>query len=189
MSQVTIYFGVAPAIAPIIGGWLFVHAGWHSIFWFLTAVGVVAVGRQLPLAARDPARHAAPAVQRAQPDAGLLAARARTRASCCWRWPAACPSTACSCTCCAAPAFLGEHLGLAPTQFFWFFVLTISGIMGGAWVSGRLAGRISPRRQIRYGFTIMLLVSLVNVAANFAFQAQRRPGRCCRSRYSPSAGR
>ncbi len=39
MSQVTIYFGVAPAIAPIIGGWLFVHAGWHSIFWFLTAVG------------------------------------------------------------------------------------------------------------------------------------------------------
>ena len=27
MSQVTIYFGVAPAIAPIIGGWLFVHAG------------------------------------------------------------------------------------------------------------------------------------------------------------------
>src|SRR6476469_9257882 len=41
MSQVTIYFGVAPAVAPIIGGWLFVHAGWHSIFWLLTGVGVV----------------------------------------------------------------------------------------------------------------------------------------------------
>src|SRR3954467_13635367 len=40
MSQVTIYFGVAPAVAPIIGGWLLVHLGWHSIFWFLTAVGV-----------------------------------------------------------------------------------------------------------------------------------------------------
>ena len=36
MSQVTIYFGVAPAIAPIIGGFLFVHAGWHAIFWLLT---------------------------------------------------------------------------------------------------------------------------------------------------------
>src|SRR4029450_9050575 len=35
MSQVTIYFGVAPAIAPIIGGWLFVHPDWHSVFWFL----------------------------------------------------------------------------------------------------------------------------------------------------------
>ena len=40
MSQVTIYFGVAPAIAPIVGGWLFVHSGWQSIFWFLTLVGV-----------------------------------------------------------------------------------------------------------------------------------------------------
>ncbi len=41
MSQVTIYFGVAPALAPIVGGWLFVHLGWHSIFWFLTGIGVV----------------------------------------------------------------------------------------------------------------------------------------------------
>ncbi|MBC7599572.1 MAG: Bcr/CflA family efflux MFS transporter, partial [Polaromonas sp.] len=41
MSQVTIYFGVAPAIAPIIGGWLFVHTNWHAIFWFLTGVGVL----------------------------------------------------------------------------------------------------------------------------------------------------
>ena len=39
MSQVTIYFGVAPAVAPIVGGWLFVHTGWHSIFWFLALVG------------------------------------------------------------------------------------------------------------------------------------------------------
>jgi MFS transporter, DHA1 family, multidrug resistance protein len=69
----------------------------------------------------------------------------------------------------SAPAFLGEHLGLAPTQYFWFFLLTIGGIMGGAWFSGRYAGRISPRRQIRYGFTIMLVVSMVNVAANFVF--------------------
>ena len=32
MSQVAIYFGIAPAIAPIMGGWLFVLADWHSIF-------------------------------------------------------------------------------------------------------------------------------------------------------------
>jgi DHA1 family bicyclomycin/chloramphenicol resistance-like MFS transporter len=65
-----------------------------------------------------------------------------------------------------APEFLGTHLGLAPTQFFWFFVLTIAGIMGGSWASGRLAGRIAPKRQIRHGFVIMVLVSLANVAAN-----------------------
>ncbi|MBN4688472.1 Bcr/CflA family drug resistance efflux transporter, partial [Escherichia coli] len=50
-------------------------------------------------------------------------------------------------------------------------VLTIGGIMGGAWASGRLAGKIAPRRQIRHGFVIMLAVSLVNVAANALFAA------------------
>jgi DHA1 family bicyclomycin/chloramphenicol resistance-like MFS transporter len=66
----------------------------------------------------------------------------------------------------AAPVFLGEHLHLAPTQFFWFFCFSIGGIMGGAWLSGRLAGKVKPRHQIRHGFLIMLLVSLLNVALN-----------------------
>jgi DHA1 family bicyclomycin/chloramphenicol resistance-like MFS transporter len=71
----------------------------------------------------------------------------------------------------SAPAFLGEHLALAPTQFFWFFILTISGIMGGAWLSGRLAGRIAPKRQIRDGFLIMLVTSVANLAANLLVPA------------------
>jgi DHA1 family bicyclomycin/chloramphenicol resistance-like MFS transporter len=49
MSQITIYFGVAPAIAPIIGGTLFVQLGWHSVFWFLTAVGVLLWGANYKL--------------------------------------------------------------------------------------------------------------------------------------------
>jgi DHA1 family bicyclomycin/chloramphenicol resistance-like MFS transporter len=69
----------------------------------------------------------------------------------------------------SAPAFLGEHLALAPTQFFWFFVLTIGGIMGGAWVSGRMAGKVTPKRQIRIGFAIMLLIAVVNLIANWLF--------------------
>ena len=69
----------------------------------------------------------------------------------------------------SAPVFLGEHLGLGPTQFFWFFMLTISGIMGGAFLSGRLAGHIKPRHQVRHGFVIMLAVSLVNVVLNLFF--------------------
>ncbi len=66
----------------------------------------------------------------------------------------------------SAPVFLGEHLGLAPTQFYWFFMLTVGGIMGGAWLSGRLAGHIQPRRQIRHGFVIMLATSLANILLN-----------------------
>jgi DHA1 family bicyclomycin/chloramphenicol resistance-like MFS transporter len=60
---------------------------------------------------------------------------------------------------------------LAPTEFFWFFVMTISGIMAGAWVSGRMAGRLEPQQQIKYGFIIMLLIAVVNLVANLLFKA------------------
>ena len=71
----------------------------------------------------------------------------------------------------AAPAFLGDLLALEPGQFFWFFILTIAGIMAGAWLSGRLAGKIAPKRQIRHGLLIMVLVSVINLGANLLFPA------------------
>jgi DHA1 family bicyclomycin/chloramphenicol resistance-like MFS transporter len=168
MSQVTIYFGVAPAVAPVIGGWLFVHAGWHSIFWFLTGVGIVlwlANWRLLPETLH--ATHRQPFNLRnllrgywqlgASPRFLLLALASGI------------PFNGMFLYVLSAPAFLGQHLGLAPTQFFWFFLLTIGGIMLGSFTSGRLAGRIAPKEQIRRGFVVMLAVSCVNVAANLLF--------------------
>ena len=169
MSQVTIYFGVAPAVAPIVGGALFVNLGWHSVFWFLTGVGVVlwtANFKLLPETLHESQRQ--PFNMRnlmrgyrelgASPRFLLLALASGV------------PFNGMLLYVLAAPAFLGEHMGLEPTQYFWFFVLTISGIMGGAWASGRLAGKITPRAQIRHGFEIMVVVSLVNVALNLAFK-------------------
>ena len=165
MSQVTIYFGVAPAIAPIVGGWLFVHTGWHSIFWFLTLVGValwIANFKLLPETLHPDLRQPfnVPHLMRgywqlgSSPRFVLLALASGV------------PFNGMFLYVLAAPAFLGEHLALAPTQFFWFFILTISGIMGGAWLSGRLAGKIAPKRQIRHGFVIMFTVAVLNLAAN-----------------------
>jgi DHA1 family bicyclomycin/chloramphenicol resistance-like MFS transporter len=34
-------FGLAPAIAPVLGGWLQVSFGWRSVFWFLSAFGIL----------------------------------------------------------------------------------------------------------------------------------------------------
>jgi len=168
MSQVTIYFGVAPAIAPIIGGWLFVHLGWHSIFWFLTGVGIVLWGanwRLLPETLHATQRQPFNVRNLMQ---GYWAMGSSPRFLL-LAFASGVPFNGMFLYVLCAPAFLGEHLHLAPTQFFWFFLLTIAGIMGGAWASGRLAGRITPRRQIRYGFTIMVFISLVNVVANFIF--------------------
>ncbi len=168
MSQVTIYFGVAPAIAPLIGGWLFVHADWHSIFWFLTAVGVLlwlANFRLLP-ETLHPGHRQAFHPRNLMQGYGQLASSPRFLLL---ALASGIPFNGMFLYVLAAPEFLGTHLALAPTQFFWFFVLTIIGIMGGAWASGRLAGTIEPKRQIRHGFVIMLGVSLVNVAANFVW--------------------
>ncbi|MCM5678782.1 multidrug effflux MFS transporter [Schlegelella sp. S2-27] len=169
MAQITIYFGVAPAIAPIVGGYLFVHADWHAIFWFLTGVGVVLwtanfklLPETLHVTHRQPfnARNLMRGYWQlgANPRFLLLALASGV------------PFNGMFLYVLSAPAFLGEHLRLAPTQFFWFFVLTIGGIMSGSWASGRLAGKIAPRRQIRHGFVIMLAISLVNLGANLLFE-------------------
>jgi DHA1 family bicyclomycin/chloramphenicol resistance-like MFS transporter len=171
MSQVTIYFGVAPAVAPIVGGFLFVHVGWHSVFWFLTAVGAalwIANVRLLPETLhgtmRQPfnVRH----LMRAYWALGS-SPRFLTLAL-----ASGIPFNGLFLYVLSAPVFLGEHLHLGPDEFFWFFMLTIAGIMGGAWLSGRLAGRIEPKRQIRHGFVIMVSVSLLNLVVNLLFTPQ-----------------
>jgi len=170
MSQVTIFFGVAPAIAPMVGGWLLVHASWHGIFWFLTGVGVflwLANYFLLPETLRPADRQhfhvknlmAGYWKLGSDPRFVLLALASGI------------PFNGMFLYVLSAPVFLGEHLGLQPQQFFWFFVLTISGIMGGAFVSGRVAGKVSPKRQIRNGFLIMLIIGLLNLAANLVFKA------------------
>ena len=169
MSQVTIYFGIAPAVAPLIGGFLYAHADWHSIFWLLVLLGALlwfSMWRWLPetlhVQARQPfeARHLMRGYWQMAKSPRFMALVLASGI----------PFNGMFLYVLAAPVFLGEHLQLGPTQFFWFFVLTISGIMAGAWLSGRLAGRIKPRHQIRHGFLIMLVVAVLNVVLNLLFE-------------------
>ena len=168
MSQVTLFFGVAPAIAPLIGGFLFVHADWHSIFWFLAAAGFVLwaanaawlpeslhVSQRQPFEVRNLMRGYWSFVKNPIFVALVLASGI--------------PFNGMFLYVLAAPTFLGEHLQLAPTQFWWFFVCTIGGIMGGSWLSGRLAGKVRPKDQIRRGVVIMAGIAIVNALANQVF--------------------
>jgi DHA1 family bicyclomycin/chloramphenicol resistance-like MFS transporter len=171
MSQVTIFFGVAPAIAPIIGAQLYVVLGWQAIFWFLAAIGLAlwfGNWRLLPETLHPSQRQPFNAGNLMRGYAQLLSDRRFVLLA----FASGIPFNGMFLYVLSAPAFLGEVLNMKPTQFFWFFGTTIAGIMGGAWLSGRLAGRVRPRRQIRLGFAIMVAVSLVNVAANAAFVAQ-----------------
>ena len=165
MSQVTIYFGVAPALAPIIGGVIAEYLDWHSIFWFLVGVGVVlwlANWRLLPetlhVQDRQPfqVRNLMRGYWELLTDARFLLLALASGV----------PFNGLFLYVLSAPAFLGDILQLRPTQFFWFFVLSIGGIMAGSWLSGRMAGKVKPKNQIMQGFRIMLGVSAINVVAN-----------------------
>jgi DHA1 family bicyclomycin/chloramphenicol resistance-like MFS transporter len=163
MSQVTLFFGVAPAVAPMMGGVLFATLGWHSIFWLLVLIGValmLSIWRLLPetLAVEDRQPFNVRNLMRGYREVGadprfLLLSLA-----------SGVPFNGFFLYVLAAPTFLGKHLGMAPTQFFWLFCTTIGGIMLGAFISGRLAGNLPPVRQVRRGFRVMVTVSLIGLA-------------------------
>ena len=171
MSQVTIYFGVAPAVAPIVGGLLLVHYGWHSIFIFLTGVGMLLwtlSWRLLP----ETLHHTQ--VQPFHP-AHLLKGYWGMFTSprfLALALASGVPFNGMFLYILSAPVFLGDLLHLDPTHFFFLFLFTIGGIMGGAFLSGKLAGKMKPARQIRIGFTIMFSVAVLNLLLNSLFTAQ-----------------
>jgi DHA1 family bicyclomycin/chloramphenicol resistance-like MFS transporter len=170
MSQVTLFFGIAPAVAPIIGGYLYVHLNWHSIFWFLVAVGALlfaiawfALPETLPHGKRQPFR-VGPLLHGYR-EVGL------DRRFLLLALASGIPFNAMFIYILSAPTFAGLHLRLEPTQFAWLFVTTISGIMAGAWLSGRLAGRVTPGRQINIGFVVMAGACALNLLYNALFAA------------------
>ncbi len=170
MSQMTLFFGVAPALAPVIGGVLFVHLGWASIFWFLAGVGVLlwaVCAAWLP--------ETLPPERRQSLRVGPLLRGYRELASSA-RFVtlvlvSVLPFNGFFLYVLSSPEWLGTHLRLAPTQFYIYFVLSIGGVMAGAWWCGRLAGRVPKRRQIRWGFQIMAVTAFGNVLLNLLFDA------------------
>ena len=168
MSQVTIFFGIAPAVAPVLGGVMVGPLGWRSIFWLLAGIAVALalanarlLPETLPAAARQPFHPA----HLLRGYAGL----ARNPRFLALVVASGVPFNGMFLYVLSAPAWLGGLLALEPTQFYWFFIASVGGIMAGAWWSGRLAGRLPPRRQVRWGFVIVGTASLVNVALNAMF--------------------
>ena len=169
MSQVTIFFGVAPAVAPVAGGFLYVHAGWHSIFWLLALIGLLLVvlnWRLLPETLHAGLRQ--PFAPR--PLLAAYAAMVRNPRFMLLVVASGVPFNGMFLYVLSAPEWLGTHLHLGPTQFFWFFGTSVAGVMLGAYTSGRLAGRMPPRRQIRLGFAVMLVAALGNLLLNLLFE-------------------
>jgi DHA1 family bicyclomycin/chloramphenicol resistance-like MFS transporter len=166
MSLVTLFFGLAPAIAPIIGGWLFIGLGWRSIFWFLAIVGAILVvvsWRFLPETLPEKGRQSfhPVALLKGYEEVGINLPFLMLSLAAGFNFNAFFLYIV------SAPAFLGTHLGLGPEQYAWLFIPSIAGIMIGSQLSGRAAGRLSPGETVKRAYAFMALGAFGNLAYNF----------------------
>lgn len=163
MSMVTLFFGLAPAIAPVIGGWLFASLGWRSIFWFLACVGVVlTVFGWIRLPETLAETHRQPfhpvALLKGYEEVGihrrflLLSLVVGFNFNAFFLYIV------------SAPVFLGVHLHLGPQEYAWLFLPCIIGIMTGSQLSGRAAGRHAPAQTVKRAYGFMAGASIVNLA-------------------------
>lgn len=162
MSLVTMIFAIAPAIAPVIGGLLQGASGWRTIFWFLAGYGVLlffASWRRLPEthppAARQPFQ-ARPLLRNylrlgGDPKLVLLCLAIAFNFSGFFLYVV------------SAPAVIYDLLRMTEKDFAWLFVPGISGVMFGAFLSGRLTERLSPRRTVFAGYLIMCCAVVFNI--------------------------
>src|SRR5436190_1100824 len=169
MSMVTLFFGLAPAIAPVIGGWLFLGMGWRAIFWFLAVVGALLVGvgwRFLPETLRHEERQAfhPVALVKGYREVGIHL-RFLLLSFC-----AGFNFNAFFLYIVSAPVFVGRHLGLGPAQYAWLFVPSIAGIIVGSQISGRSAGRLHANDTLKLAYAFMAVAAGANLV--YAFMAE-----------------
>ena len=169
MSQIMLFFSLAPAVAPIIGGYLHEAYGWRSVFWFLAVVALLLCGWtawRLPetLAAAD--RH---------PAHPLALAAAYGRALMHGRFMLLVLSIA---FCfgglflyvAGSPALLYRHLGYGADDFGYLFIPVVAGLMGGAYLSGRMAGHFSHDYAAVVGFIIIGVATVFGLAGSLGFE-------------------
>lgn len=174
MSHITMIFGIAPAVAPVVGGWILQWGEWRTIFWFLALFSLALLAMT---ALWLPETHA---------KANRTALKLRTL----WHGNKAIVSNrqflllalagsfnfgALFLYIASAPNFVMELLHLSEQQFGWFFIPMISGMMFGAFLSGRLAGRLTGAQSANLGFALCALAMLVNLVYNLVVREPSAP--------------
>ncbi|HVF34796.1 MAG TPA: multidrug effflux MFS transporter, partial [Candidatus Saccharimonadia bacterium] len=162
-SLITLFFSVAPVVAPIIGGFVYMLSGWRAVFWFLALYGSALLLLCLRVL---PETH--PIAQRTRFVPRVLFATYREIAVD-RRYALLAVSTgfnfgAFFLYISSAPAFVERILGLGTFDYAWFFGPCILGMMTGATLANRMAGRATARGTVRLGYAISAVAMLANLA-------------------------
>ncbi|MFC5512387.1 multidrug effflux MFS transporter [Massilia jejuensis] len=162
LSMVTMIFSIAPAVAPVLGGWIVTWFDWRAIFLALCAYTVLLFWvswKHLPETV-PPSRR--------QPFNPRFLAQSYGAIFGSFLFHMKAGVTALNFAglflyITASPVLLPVHLGLGPSEFAWLFVPTVGGIFLGSMTANRMAGKTSFARQIGIGFAFMLGAVTFNV--------------------------
>ena len=162
MATVQMLFGIAPAVAPIIGGAL-LGFSWQSIFIFLAIYAALTL-----LAAVTFLPETMPPEKCLKLSAKNVIASYKTIfgdaefAKLCIAIGAG--FSAFFIYVLASPVFLGKHLGLAPQQYAYLFIPTVIGMVLGSYLARRAAGKFSAKKVIKIAYCWMGAIVVLNLA-------------------------
>jgi DHA1 family bicyclomycin/chloramphenicol resistance-like MFS transporter len=162
MNLTTMIFSLAPAIAPIIGGWAHVAFGWRAVFAVMVVCGIIfssASWWKLPETHPPEARIPFSARNLVSTSWTVL----RNREFLMLALTAAINFSSIACYIGSAPAIVEKHWGMSETSYAALFLPVITGILIGATVSRRIAGRMDLTRQVRLGLAVTFVAALVRL--------------------------
>lgn len=167
MATIQIIFGIAPAVAPIVGGFLLDYE-WQSIFIFLALYAGIAIflsSKILP--------ETVPLKDRLPFDLKSISKRYRTifkdKEFIFLILSISANFSAFFLYVLASPIFLIDLLGFSEKQFAYLFVPTVCGMIIGSFIAKKTAGVISPSKVTRFGYFWMALITISNVVFCYFF--------------------
>ena len=166
LSLLMLIMGLAPILAPLLGGALLGFGGWRLNFWFMAsfgvAVGLAALWRLQESRSDETTAHAATE----SPMQAYLALMREPRLVG-YALAAALNGATLFTYIASSPDLLIKTYGIAPSAFGWVFGLNAVGIIGGNQVNRFLLRRRTPDQVlaksslIAVGFAVVLMVAAV----------------------------
>lgn len=170
MATVQMLFGIAPAVAPVIGG-LLLGVHWQAIFIFLalySGVSLLAAMRYLP--ETMPAEKRLPlSAKQVIKDYGVIFGDRQFNYVV---FALGANFAGFFLYVLASPVFLVKHLGLGDHQFGWMFIPTVCGMVFGSYLAKHAAGKYAQSKVIKTAYFWMLLMVVLNILVCFTLPAK-----------------
>ena len=161
MATIQIIFGIAPAIAPMVGG-LLLGISWQAIFIFLIIYSVLITifsvtflpetiikQNRLPFNFESVLNRYKDLMNDKNYIFLILAVSFNFSAFFLYVL--------------SSPVFLMQHLNLSSSQFGYLFIPTVTGMILGSFISKKTAGIISPAKMLKIAYLWMLLITSINL--------------------------